>query len=41
VPTAWTKITVHFTTGSSGTIMVYLHGWYGQGAVYRDDFAVA
>jgi hypothetical protein len=39
--TAWTKLTVPFTTGASGTVTVYLHGWYGQGAVYGDDFAVA
>ncbi|MFJ3790028.1 glycosyl hydrolase family 18 protein [Kitasatospora sp. NPDC090091] len=37
----WTKLTVPFTTGSSGTVTVYLHGWYGQGSVYGDDFTVA
>ncbi|MCG6495917.1 glycosyl hydrolase family 18 protein [Kitasatospora sp. A2-31] len=37
----WTKLTVPFTTGSSGTVTVYLHGWYGQGSVYGDDFTLA
>ncbi|WP_330294541.1 glycosyl hydrolase family 18 protein [Streptomyces sp. NBC_00503] len=36
----WTKLSVPFTTGASGTVTVYLHGWYGQGAVYGDDLAV-
>ncbi|MFJ2577595.1 glycosyl hydrolase family 18 protein [Kitasatospora aureofaciens] len=39
--TGWTKLTVPFTTGASGTVTVYLHGWYGQGNVYGDDFAIA
>ncbi|MFJ8311511.1 MULTISPECIES: carbohydrate binding domain-containing protein [unclassified Streptomyces] len=37
----WSKLTVPFTTGASGTVTVYLHGWYGQGAVYGDDFSVS
>ncbi|MFI8081276.1 glycosyl hydrolase family 18 protein [Kitasatospora sp. NPDC086009] len=37
----WTKLTVPFTTGASGTVTVYLHGWYGQGNVFGDDFAIA
>ncbi|GAA1236276.1 hypothetical protein GCM10009665_28050 [Kitasatospora nipponensis] len=37
----WTKLTVPFTTGASGTVTVYLHGWYGQSAVYGDDFAIS
>ncbi|MFG3225660.1 glycosyl hydrolase family 18 protein [Kitasatospora sp. NPDC048194] len=37
----WTKLSVPFTTGASGTVTVYLHGWYGQGSVYGDDFSVA
>ena len=37
----WSKLTVPFTTGASGTVTVYLHGWYGQGAVYGDDLSVA
>ncbi|MGW2250522.1 carbohydrate binding domain-containing protein [Kitasatospora sp. NPDC001660] len=39
--TGWTKLTVPFTTGATGTVTVYLHGWYGQGNVYGDDFAIA
>ncbi|WP_225849634.1 carbohydrate binding domain-containing protein [Streptomyces sp. HPF1205] len=39
--TSWTKLSVPFTTGSSGTVTVYLHGWYAQGAVYGDDFSVS
>lgn len=38
---AWTRLTVPFTTGASGTVTVYLHGWYGQGAVLGDDLAVS
>ncbi|GAA2247369.1 glycosyl hydrolase family 18 protein [Kitasatospora cystarginea] len=37
----WTRLTVPFTTGSTGTVTVYLHGWYGQGSVYGDDFSIA
>ncbi|WP_405758468.1 glycosyl hydrolase family 18 protein [Streptomyces sp. NBC_00073] len=36
----WSRLTVPFTTGASGTVTVYLHGWYGQGAVYGDDLSV-
>ncbi|MER6332088.1 hypothetical protein ABT298_22655 [Streptomyces sp. NPDC001034] len=28
------------TTGSSGTVTGYVHGWYGQGSVYADDLAL-
>ena len=38
---SWTKLTVPFTTGASGTVTVYLHGWYGQGSVFGDDFSIA
>ncbi|WP_380281084.1 glycosyl hydrolase family 18 protein [Kitasatospora purpeofusca] len=37
----WTKLSVPFTTGASGTVTVYLHGWYGQGSVFGDDFSIA
>ena len=37
----WTQQTVSFTTGSSGTVTVYVHGWYAQGNVYADDFSVS
>jgi chitinase len=38
---AWTQLKVSFTTGSSGTVTVYIHGWYSQGNVYADDFSVS
>ncbi|MFI2205353.1 carbohydrate binding domain-containing protein [Streptomyces sp. NPDC020192] len=38
--TSWSKLTVPFTTGSSGTVTVYVHGWYGQGSVYADDLTL-
>jgi hypothetical protein len=37
----WTRLTVPFTTGSSGTVTVFVHGWYAQGNVYADDFNVS
>ena len=38
---SWTKLTVSFTTGSSGAVTVYVNGWYGQGTVYADNFALS
>ncbi|MEV6954820.1 carbohydrate binding domain-containing protein [Streptomyces sp. NPDC051183] len=36
--TAYTKLTVSFTTGASQTSAeIYLNGWYGQGTYYADD----
>ena len=37
---SWTKLTVTFTTGSSGTVTVFAHGWFAQGTAYADDIAV-
>jgi hypothetical protein len=37
----WTKLTVPFTTGSSGAVTVYTHGWYAQGDVHADDLSVS
>ncbi|HWC81027.1 MAG TPA: carbohydrate binding domain-containing protein [Pseudonocardiaceae bacterium] len=37
----WTQLTVPFTTGSSGSVTVYVHGWYAQGNVYADDISVS
>lgn len=37
----WTKLTVPFTTDASGTVTVYVHGWYAQGNVYADDLSVS
>jgi hypothetical protein len=39
--TSWNQLTVSFTTGSSGTVTVFVHGWYGQGNVYADDFTLS
>ncbi|WP_181807220.1 carbohydrate binding domain-containing protein [Streptomyces shenzhenensis] len=36
----WNQLTVSFTTGSSGSVTVYVHGWYGQSDVYADDFSL-
>ncbi|WLQ37716.1 glycosyl hydrolase family 18 protein [Streptomyces castrisilvae] len=36
----YTKQSVSFTTGASGSVTVYVHGWYGQGTVYADDLSV-
>ncbi|MDH6113990.1 hypothetical protein P3T36_002811 [Kitasatospora sp. MAP12-15] len=38
---SWTKLSVPFTTGASGTVTVYLHGWYAQGNVFGDDFSIS
>ncbi|WP_225094730.1 carbohydrate binding domain-containing protein [Streptomyces sp. CoH27] len=37
---SWNQQSVTFTTGSSGTVTVYVHGWYGQADVYADDFTL-
>ncbi|WP_034271844.1 glycosyl hydrolase family 18 protein [Actinospica robiniae] len=37
---SWSKLSVSFTTGSSGAVTVFIHGWYGQGNVYADDFTL-
>ncbi|MCC9309772.1 carbohydrate binding domain-containing protein [Kitasatospora sp. RB6PN24] len=37
----WTKLAVPFTTDASGVVTVYVHGWYSQGDVYGDDFAIS
>lgn len=39
--TSWNQLTVSFTTGSSGTVTVFVHGWYGQADVYADDFSLS
>jgi F5/8 type C domain/Carbohydrate binding domain/Glycosyl hydrolases family 18 len=37
----YTQLRVPFTTGASTTsVTIWVHGWYGQGAVYADDCAV-
>ncbi len=38
---AYTQQTLRFTTGPATTsVTIYVHGWYGQGTVNADDFAV-
>ena len=37
---SWNQLSVKFTTGSSGAVTVYIHGWYSQGNVYADDFTL-
>ncbi|MFE2069301.1 carbohydrate binding domain-containing protein [Streptomyces sp. NPDC059467] len=39
--TSWNQLTVSFTTGSSGSVTVFVHGWYGQSDVYADDFSLS
>ncbi|GAA1270967.1 hypothetical protein GCM10009665_69060 [Kitasatospora nipponensis] len=50
VPPAWTastgggwrQLTTSFTTGADvGSVHLYLHGWYGQGAFGADDVALS
>ncbi|GII85421.1 hypothetical protein Ssi03_34110 [Sphaerisporangium siamense] len=37
-PSAYTQITISFTTGANQTsATVYVNGWYGQGTYYADD----
>ncbi|MFF6994719.1 carbohydrate binding domain-containing protein [Streptomyces sp. NPDC008313] len=37
-PSAYSKLTVSFTTGASQTsATIYTHGWYAQGTYYADD----
>jgi chitinase len=37
----YTKLSVAFSTGSSASVTVSVHGWYGQGTVYVDDVSVS
>lgn len=40
-PTAYTRLTVSFTTGPTQTdATVYVHGWYAQGSYYADDITL-
>lgn len=41
INSSYTSLSVTFTTGASQTsVTIYLHGWYAQGNVYADDFAL-
>ncbi|MBS2536385.1 carbohydrate binding domain-containing protein [Catenulispora sp. NF23] len=38
---SWSQLSTKFTTGASVTsVTVWIHGWYGQGAYYADDFSL-
>ncbi|MEZ0089299.1 carbohydrate binding domain-containing protein [Streptacidiphilus sp. EB129] len=37
----WNQLTVNFSTGSGGTVTVFVHGWYAQGNVYADDLTLS
>jgi chitinase len=38
---SYTLLSMSFTTGASTTsVTIYVHGWYGQGTVYADDFSM-
>ncbi|MFE1292927.1 carbohydrate binding domain-containing protein [Streptomyces sp. NPDC058751] len=40
-PSAYSKLTVSFTTGASQTsARIYVHGWYAQGTYYADDISL-
>src|SRR5215469_16681786 len=39
---SWQQLTTTFTTGSSTTsVVVYVHGWYAQGAYFADDLSLS
>jgi hypothetical protein len=37
----YTKLTVPFTVGASGSVTVFVHGWFAQGTVFADDISVS
>ena len=37
---SWNQLSLNFTTGSSGAVTVYIHGWYAEGNVYADNFTL-
>ncbi|MFF1438782.1 fibronectin type III domain-containing protein [Streptomyces sp. NPDC058295] len=40
-PSAYSKLSVSFTTGASQTsATIYVHGWYAQGTYYADDVSL-
>ncbi|WP_405889015.1 carbohydrate binding domain-containing protein [Streptomyces sp. NBC_01136] len=40
-PSAYSQLTVSFTTGASQTSAnIYVHGWYAQGTYYADDISL-
>jgi hypothetical protein len=42
VNSSYTKVSITFTTSASQTsVTIFAHGWYGQGAIYADDFSLS
>src|SRR5581483_603776 len=40
-PSSYEQLSTTFTTGASATsVTVWVHGWYGQGTYYADDFTL-
>ncbi|WP_051386065.1 glycosyl hydrolase family 18 protein [Actinokineospora inagensis] len=39
-PSDWQQVSLPFTTGANGAVTIYVHGWYGLGTVFADDFTV-
>jgi hypothetical protein len=37
---SWSKVSLNFTTGSSGAVTVYVHGWYSEGNIYADNLTL-
>ena len=38
----WQQLSTSFTTGASTTsVTIYVHGWYGEGTYYADDFTLS
>jgi hypothetical protein len=38
---SYTKLSVSFSTGSSASVQIWVHGWYGQGTIFVDDVVVS
>jgi hypothetical protein len=38
---SYSKLSVQFTSGSSTSMQIWVHGWYGTGTIYVDDMSVA
>ncbi|HKT03249.1 MAG TPA: carbohydrate binding domain-containing protein, partial [Rugosimonospora sp.] len=36
----YSQLSVTFNSGSATSLTVYVHGWYGQGTYYADDFVM-
>src|SRR5262249_6391722 len=37
---SYQPLSVTFSTGSATTVTVFVHGWYGTGTYYADDFSL-